>query len=932
MSNTDSINQADAVAVIGMAGRFPGARTVEEFWTNLREGVESISFFSDEELLAAGVDQSQLNDPTYVKAKACVDDAEMFDAHFFGYTPREAAITDPQQRLFMECAWEALEIAGYDSERYNGAIGVFGGVSMNTYLLNIYSNRNIRKTVSTFQAMVSNDKDHLTTRVSYKLDLKGPSVNVQTTCSTSLVAVHIACQSLLNGECDMALAGGVSVTVPLKIGFFYQEGGVVSPDGHCRAFDAHAQGTVSGNGLGIVVLKRLEDAVRDGDRIEAVIRGSAINNDGAAKIGYTAPSVDGQAAVIAEAQTIAGVSADSISYVEAHGTATPLGDPIEAAALTRAFRASTKERGYCALGSVKSNIGHLDAAAGVAGLIKTVMALKHRELPPSLHYQSANPEIDFASSPFYVNASLRPWERNGTPRRAGVSSFGIGGTNAHVIVEEAPEPEAGSESKREWQVLALSAKTEGALETVTKNLSAHLEQSTDELADVGYTLAVGRRAFSHRRIVFCRDREQALAALRGEDEANVLSGVARERRPSLVLLYPGQGAQRVNMGRALYESEDVYRDTVDQCAAILQGLLGIDLRTLLYRDAGGKQLQQTQWAQPALFVTEYALTEQLRAWGVEPEALLGHSIGEWVAATFAGVFKLDDALRLVALRGQLMQRMPVGAMLSVALPEAEMEQRIAQRREELGRVEISAVNGPEQIAIGGENETIERWTKELSNEGVWTRRLLTSHAYHTWLMDEASNEFASAVEKVEKGAPRLNVISCTSGKWLTAAEAQSGEYWARQMRERVRFGAGVTEVLAESERVIVEAGPGSGLSGLVRMQAHGASPVIVSLLGPSGRGVANEREAVIRGLAKLWLEGVGVKWEEWWRGEGRRRVKLPTYPFERVRCWIDADPINKIPEQINPEQPENPVILSEDDLIQQQLQLMSRQLELLSQF
>ena len=930
MSKSDSLKQTDAVALIAMVGRFPGARNVEEFWANLRDGVESISFFSDEELLAVGVHQSQLNDPSYVKAKACVEDPEMFDPHFFGFTPREAAITDPQQRLFMECAWEALEIAGYDSEKYSGSIGVFAGLSMNTYLLNLYLHRHVLKNLNFFQAILSNDKDHLTTRVSYKLDLKGPSVNVQTTCSTSLVAVHIACQSLLNGECDMALAGGVSVTLPLRSGFVYQEGGVVSPDGHCRAFDAQAKGTVSGNGLGIVVLKRLEDALRDGDRIEAVIRGSAINNDGAAKVGYTAPSVEGQAAVIAEAQTIAGVTADSISYVEAHGTATPLGDPIEAAALTKAFR--TKQRGYCALGSVKSNIGHLDAAAGVAGLIKTVLALKHRELPPSLHYQTANPQIDFANSPFYVNASLRPWERNGTPRRAAVSSFGIGGTNAHVIVEEAPEPEPGSMSKRAWQVLPLSAKTEGALEVITNNLSAHLVQSTDELADVGYTLSVGRRAFSQRRVVLCRDREHALAALRGEDEAYVLSNVARERQPSLVLLYPGQGAQRVNMGHGLYESEDVYRQVVDHCATDLQGLLSVDLRTMLYRDAGGKQLQQTQWAQPSLFVTEYALTEQLRAWGVEPEALLGHSIGEWVAATVAGVFKLDDALRLVALRGQLMQRMPVGAMLSVALPEAEMEQCIAQRQEELGRVEVSAVNSAGQIVIGGEVETIERWTEYLSSEGVWTRRLLTSHAYHTWLMDEASSEFATAVGKVEKHAPRLNVISCVSGKWLTAAEAQSGDYWGRQMRERVRFGAGVNEVLAESGRIVVEAGPGSGLSGLVRMQAHDAAPVLLSLLGPSGRGEANEREAVVRALARLWLEGVGVKWEEWWRGERRRRVKLPTYPFERVRCWIDAEPINKIPEPRNPEPPANPEILSEEEIVQQQLQLMSRQLEFLNQF
>jgi len=953
-------NQSDAVAVIGMAGRFPGARNVEEFWANLRGGIETIRFFSDEELLAEGVNQSVLNDPGYVKAKGSIEDAELFDAHFFGLTPREAEITDPQQRLFMECAWEALEVAGYDSEKYEGAIGVFGGVSMNTYVFNLFSSPNLIKSIGTFQTSVANDKDHLTTRVSYKLNLRGPSVNVQTTCSTSLVAVHLACQSLLNGECDMALAGGVSVTLPLKAGFFYQEGGVVSPDGHCRTFDAQAQGTVSGNGLGIVVLKRLDDALRDGDQVDAVIRGSAINNDGAAKVGYTAPSVEGQSAVIAEAQSIAGVSADSISYVEAHGTGTPVGDPIEMKALTRAFRAGTKQRGYCAVGSVKSNIGHLDAAAGVAGLIKTVLALKHGELPPSLHYQSANPEIDFSNSPFYVNASLQPWKRNGGPRRAGVSSFGIGGTNAHVIVEEAPPLEQSSATGRELQVLVLSAKTAGALATATTNLRLHLDQSQEALADVGYTLAVGRRALAHRRVVLCRDRQQATAALRGADEGHVLSGVARERRPSLVLLYPGQGAQRVNMGRALYDTEAVYRQTVDKCAALLHGLLGVDLRTVLYGNQGneqvrkgglppllgergqaplpdllggqasasGEQLQQTQWAQPALFVTEYALTEQLRAWGVEPEGLLGHSIGEWVAGTFAGVFRLEDALQLVALRGQLMQRMEAGAMLSVALAEDEMEERIARQQQDLGRVEVSAVNGPAQIVVGGKLDAIERWAEHLSNEGVWTKRLQTSHAYHTWLMDDAVAEFVAAVAKVEKERPRLNVISGVSGHWLTAAEAQSAEYWGRQMRERVRFAAGVKELLGSNGRVVVEVGPGNALAQLVRAQGHKVE--VISLL--AARGVESETEAVLRGVAKLWLEGVGVKWEELWRGERRRRVKLPTYPFERIRCWVDVDhQINKVPQTINQEHPENPVILSDDDLIQQQLRIMSKQLELLSQ-
>src|SRR6185312_6059222 len=673
----------------------------------------------------------------------------------------EAEIMDPQHRLFMECAWEALESAGYDSERYGGAIGVFAGGSMNSYFLeNLLSNPRLLASIGGFQAIIGNDKDFLPTQVSYKLNLKGPSVNVQTSCSTSLVAVHLACQSLLNYQCDMALAGGVSVTLPVKTGFYYQEGGVVSPDGHCRTFDAEAKGTVSGNGVGLVVLKRLEEAVHDGDVIEAVILGSAINNDGAAKVAYTAPSVEGQSAVIVEAQAMAGVTADSISYVEAHGTATPLGDPIEMAALTRAFRASTKQRGYCALGSVKSNIGHLDAAAGVAGLIKTVLSLKYGELPPSLHFKRANPEIDFAGSPFYVNGSLQRWERNGGPRRAGVSSFGIGGTNAHVIVEEAPAPEPGSGSRREWQVLAISAKTESALEQATANLGAHLEKEQAALADLGYTLAVGRRVFGHRRVVLCREREQALAALSGADGPQRLSGVAREQRPSVVLLYPGQGAQRVNMGRKLYESEAVYRETVDRCAEALEPELGVDLRTVLYgEESRREQLQQTEWAQPALFVTEYALTEQLRAWGVEPEGLLGHSVGEWVAATVAGVFRCEDALRLVALRGRLMQQREVGGMLSVALSESEMEERIARQREELGRVEVSAVNGAAQIVVGGRRETIERWAEQLHSEGVWTRRLETSHAYHTWMMEEAMAEFEEAVAKVEKQAPQVNMIS-----------------------------------------------------------------------------------------------------------------------------------------------------------------------------
>lgn len=890
----DSLN---SIAVIGMAGRFPGARNVEEFWQNLREGVESITFFSDEHLLAAGVDPRTINDPRYIKAKAVIDDPEMFDAWLFGFNPREAEIMDPQQRVFMECAWEALERAGYDSERYDGAIGVFGGVSLNSYfLLNLSSDPYLLTAVGGMQTILGNDKDFLPTHVSYKLNLRGPSVNVQTACSTSLVAVHLAIQSLLNYQSDIALAGGVSVTLPLQVGTLYQEGGVLSPDGHCRAFDAQAKGTVAGNGVGIVVLKRLEDALRDGDVIEAVIRGSAINNDGSAKMGYTAPSVEGQATVIAEAQAIAGVSAESISYVEAHGTGTPVGDPIEMAALTKAFRASTQKRGFCGVGSVKSNIGHLDTAAGVAGLIKTVLALKHKELPPSLHFETPNPQIDFSSSPFYVNASLQPWERNGGPRRAGVSSFGIGGTNVHMIVEEAPERER-SATKREWQVLVLSAKTEEALDTATENLRAYLEHSEEELADIGYTLAVGRRALTQRRVVVCRDKQQAVAALSGEDTGVVLTGVKRERRPGVVLLFPGYGAQRVNMGRELYETEPVFRQTVDECAELLKPVLKGDLRDVLYGDDATTnendqmgQLQDIRWAQPGLFVTEYALAQQLLAWGIEPEAMFGHSTGEWVAATLAGVFRLEDALRLVTLRGELMEQMEVAAMITVGLSEPEIEERIEKYQDELGKVEVSAVNAPRLVVLGGSTESIARWTEKLNSEGVWTKALQTSHAYHTWMMEEAARKLEEAVEKVEKRKPQMNMLSGVTGTWLSAEEAQSSRYWGRQMRERVQFAAMIDQILAERDRVVVETGPGSGFGGLVKQQAQerGSADVsVVSLLGAGASGIASEPERLLRGVGQIWIEGAAVKWEELWGGERRLRVKLPTYPFERRRCWIE---------------------------------------------
>jgi len=747
------------IAIIGMAGRFPGAKNIEEFWQNLRNGVESITTFTNEELIADGIDPDLLNNPNYVKAGAVLEDIELFDAEFFGFNPREAEIIDPQHRLFLECAWEAMENAGYNSKMYPGLIGVYAGAGSNNYVLNIYSNQNIRNSIDRNQLFFGNDKDFLATRVSYKLDLEGPAVGIQTACSTSLVAVHLACRGLLSGECDIALAGGVAIDVPQKEGYLYQEGGIVSPDGRCRAFDAKAQGTVFSNGVGIVVLKRLEDAIADGDCIHAVIKGSAINNDGAFKVSYTAPRIDGQAKVIRAAQVMAEVDPETITYIETHGTGTSLGDPIEISALTQVFRASTDKKGFCAVGSVKTNIGHSDITAGVAGLIKTVLALKHKQIPPSLHFQQPNPEIDFDNSPFYVNTTLSDWQTNGTPRRAGVSSFGIGGTNAHVILEEAPVVETrggASLQSRPWHLLLLSAKTRTALETVTANLAAYLQQHRDlNLVDVAYTLQVGRQAFEHRFMVVCQNLEDAVQKLEFANQEQVSTYLKELHNRPVVFMFPGQGAQYVNMGRELYQTEPIFREEVNRCCELLKPHLGIDLRHVLYPseeqiEAATHQLQQTYITQPALFVIEYALSQLWMAWGIQPEAMIGHSIGEYVAACLAGVLSLEDALILVAVRGRLMQELPTGAMLSVHLAEDDLQPWLGKE------VSLAASNAPNLCVVSGSEEAIAHLQSRLNDQGVECRRLHTSHAFHSPMMDSILGSFTNQVEKIKLNPPQIS--------------------------------------------------------------------------------------------------------------------------------------------------------------------------------
>jgi acyl transferase domain-containing protein/acyl carrier protein len=929
---------APGVAVIGLAARFPGARDARSFWRNLRDGVESISRFTAAELAAAGIEAGELSDPRYVPAKGVLEDADLFDAAFFGFTPREAEVMDPQHRVFLECAWEALEDAGCDPRRQPGRIGVWAGSGASSYLIaNLLPARERLQAVGALQVLLLNDRDFLAARAAYALDLKGPSVSVQTACSTSLVAVHMACQSLLAGECDVALAGGVAVSVPLRAGYLYQEGGVLSPDGRCRAFDAAAAGSVEGNGCGVVVLKRLADALAGGDRIDAVIRGSAVNNDGAARAGFTAPSLEGQAEVIAESLMMAGVEPESIGCLEAHGSGTPLGDPIEVAALAQAFRATGPARGgagRCALGSVKTNIGHCNTAAGVAGLIKAVQALVHRTLPPSLHFTTPNPRLDLRDGPFYVPAAAAPWQAGEWPRRAGVSSFGLGGTNAHVVLEEAPRAAPRDPPSRPWQLLPLSARTPAALEAAAARLAAHLGSRLESraaapgegggggesegraaayLADLAWTLQTGRQAFAERRFVVASDLAGARAALAGRAVSGRREGAGA--RP-VVFLFPGLGDQYAGMAAELYRFEAVFRGEVDRCVERLEPWLGTDLRevmlappaaapvpagrtvrpagpgpdlrALLRREGAAQEpaearLDRTLFAQPACFVVEYALAGLLMSWGIEPQALIGYSLGEYVAACIAGSITLDQALALVARRAQRIEELPAGAML--AMPFGEEEARPLLGAE----LCLAATNGPHCSVAGGPAAAIQDLERRLAAAGASSVRIRTTHAFHSAMMEPAAAEVSRIARSVLGGPmrpPRIPWISNLTGTWITAGDLADPDYWARHLRGTVRFAEGVGELLAEPDRVFVEVGPGAALGTLVKQHtAAVANRITVATLRGATEG-SPELEHLLDAVGRLWLAGVEVDWQRFQDG-ARRRVALPTYPFERRRYWTE---------------------------------------------
>ena len=886
MSDFSIAGPIEGIAVIGMAGRFPGASNLAQFWRNLCDGVESVQFFTGAELRDSGVPANLLSNPDYVRAGTLLPNADRFDAAFFGFTPREAEILDPQQRVFLECAWESLENAGYDAERFAGAVGVFAGAGMNHYLLqNLLGRPDVLATVGEYQTMLLSDKDFLTTRAAYKLNLRGPAVTVQTACSTSLVAIHQAVQSLLNYGCDMALAGGVSVNPQQGRGYLYQTGMILAQDGHCRAFDADAQGTVGGAGCGIVVLKRLADALADGDRIDAVIRGTATNNDGSQKVGYTAPSVSGQAEVVALAQAVADVSPDSISYIEAHGTGTPLGDPIEIAALTQAFRRGTQRKQFCAIGSLKPNIGHPDAAAGVAGLIKAALALKHQLIPPSINFAAPNPKIDFVNSPFFVNTELRDWVSE-SPRRAGVSSFGIGGTNAHAILEEAPPEIAPPETKRTAHLLALSAKTETALDAATDNLADFLRLNPNvNLADAAYTLQIGRKPFAYRRVVAVREAETAVSALESRDAKRVFSARTSANAPPVVFMFPGQGAQAVGMGRACYENEPVFREIIERGTKILCAPLDFDLRDILYpapqrQEMAEEKLAQTAITQPALFLIEYAFAQLWQSWGVRPSALVGHSVGEYVAACLAGVFTFEDGLRLLAKRGELMQIQPAGAMLAVRRSAAEIAPLL------INNIEIAAENSPSLCVVSGPNDAMQAFQQILTERKIVSKQLPTSHAFHSEMMAPALAPFLKALHQIKLSPPQIPFVSNVTGDWITNAQAIDPNYWAAHLRQTVRFAPGLETIFADPNRVLLEVGPGQTLTTLARQCAVGER----TILSASASALQAEQDdiALQTAVGRLWLAGVSVDWDAVHVPEPRRRIALPTYPFERKRFWIEA--------------------------------------------
>jgi acyl transferase domain-containing protein/acyl carrier protein len=884
------------IAIIGMAGRFPGANDVQAFWQNLLHGIESIETLSEAELNLPSHSPLRTN-PNLVRRSSYIKDADQFDARFFGVFPKEAAAMDPQHRLLLEECYHALEDAGYVPDQIVDSVGVFAGCYMDTYVLSCLETHPewIHGLANSFHGgdlltELGNDKDYLATRISFLLNLRGPALTIQTACSTSLVAIIQACQSLQSEQCRMALAGGVTLKFPQKRGYLYTEGGMVSPEGKCRTFDAKAKGTIFGEGVAVVVLKRLEHALQDGDSIYAVLKGWGINNDGRSKAGYTAPSIAGQTAAIALAHQHARINADSIQYVEAHGTGTALGDPIEIEALTRAFRRTTDQKQYCRIGSAKTNIGHLDVAAGACGLIKASLALQQEQIPPTLNFETPNPNIDFANSPFVVNTQRSDWPRTAKPRRAGLSSFGVGGTNAHVVIEEAPL-QCSMPSRRPYHILNISARSESALANLKQQLRHWLsEHPTASISDVCYTLNVGRKKFNHSWASVVSNHQDALQALSDPTSSSANSFINRRNVP-IVFAFPGQGSQFVDMGLELYQSEPVFAEAFDQCVALLLPDLQFNLRDALFASVRSPDniplpdINQTIVAQPGIFAVSYATARWLQSLGLTPVAMIGHSVGEFVAACLSGIFTLKDALKIIAYRARRMQQIKPGHMLAVRLGEDRLLHSLSYQKY-ASRISLAAVNSPQLAVLSGEIEVIESLQLELEAEGIISKVLKTSHAFHSWMMDSVVEPLAAQLRTMTLHKPKIKIVSTVTGNWLSDDEALSPDYWAKHLRETVRFSAAAETILAGDFPIILEVGPGQTVSTLVKQHKSAGTKTIHSL-SPHVQQNVNTIQYAWQTLARIWQAGADIQLGRLYREEIRLRVNLPGYPFERQRFWFD---------------------------------------------
>lgn len=944
-AESDSVG---GIAIIGMAGRFPGANSVAEFWDLLVEGRSGVTPVIPRRGSALP------NQPNYVAKAAVVKNADHFDAKFFGIFPKQAIEMDPQHRLFLETCWHAMEDAGHIPDASTGRTGLFAGCHMNTYVFaRIAADEAFRRSLTDsfpgggLTTEISNDKDYLATRVAYHLNLRGPAVAVQTACSTSLVAIAQACESLTAGACDMAIAGGVTATFPQEQGYLHTEDSILSPDGTCRTFDADARGTIFGDGVGAVVLKRVRDAVGDRDEIYAVIRGWGVNNDGGDKNGYTAPSVSGQSAAIRAAHRRAGITADTITYVEAHGTGTLVGDPIEIQALTEAFADTTDKKQFCRIGSLKTNVGHLDVAAGVTSVIKTALSLSHRQIPPMIHFESPNPKIDFENSPFICNTELTPWNTDGSPRRAGVSSFGVGGTNAHLIIEEATTT-ATQKTYRRSHLIRLSAKTRESLEQMTDDLADYLEQNPSiSLADLAHTLHVGRASLAHKRFVVAKQTPEAAQKLRSRNSKDCVTGeptTSPNRVAPVAFLFPGQGSQHVNMARDLYRCEPIFAMHFDDCLDVLTPLIGVDLRLMLFPPDGfprSPRLDETEIAQPILFAVSYALARYWQSIGVHPRVLIGHSVGEFAAAAIAGVMSMRDAAGLVAARGRLMQALPSGSMIAVHRPADEVQTWLSDP------LEIAAVNSPTFCVVSGPTQSIESFAHACQTgrfgEDVVTRILRTSHAFHCHMMDPAIDPFEKQIRGVELNPPAIPIVSSVTGDGLDDMTATDPRYWARQIREPVRFSDALQNLIKDEPEgiVLLEVGPNTALSTLARQQT--TDPQRYPILSSLPHAKANDSDAAFLSatIGRLWQSGASISWDSIYTGERRRRVHAPMYRFQHERysfeTELEAGPPRHSADETSVGSPNDRVSLSPTEssitqtVIAQQMDIMNRQIALMRQ-